>query len=51
MLARMEMVAFLLWSVIVGASFTPSDSRRCWSGGNFPRAWGHMGRIGDMRAA
>lgn len=36
MVAGKETVAFLLWSVTVGASFTHSDSRSCWPGGNFP---------------
>ena len=39
MLAGIEMVAFLFWSVTEGASFTRIESRSCWPGGKFPRAW------------
>lgn len=51
MLAGMETVAFLLWSVTTGAPFTCSESRSFWPGGNFPSAWKGGGTEGDMRAA
>ena len=43
MLAGTETVAFLSWSVTMGASFTLSESRSCWPGGSFLRVWREAG--------
>lgn len=43
MLAGIDTVAFLFWRVTEAASFTRIESRSCWPGGNFPRAWREAG--------
>ena len=43
MSAGIDTVAFLFWRVTEAASFTRIESRSCWPGGNFPRAWREAG--------